>query len=355
MAPVYLALKRCKGVKVTLLATAQHRHMLDQTLSVFNIHPDVDLDLMDADQSPWQLAARLGPAVREALVEISPDVVMVHGDTTSCMFAAMAAFYEHIPVAHVEAGLRTYDLSAPWPEEMNRRLTDPLCRWCFAPTERAADNLRSEHIDEDSIFVTGNTAIDALLLARDINRDNPPEIPDLPAEILNSHRVVLVTCHRRESFGKPLEEMCLALRDIVAQCPDAVVVYPVHPNPNVRGPVEKILSGCDRVHLTGPLAYSQFVYLMERSYFLVTDSGGIQEEAPSLEKPVLVTRDATERPEVIEAGLAKLVGMDRQRIFREAQRLLSEPQAYADMIGKPNPYGQGFAAEEIVRILLESL
>ncbi len=351
MAPVYLALKKDRRAETLLLATAQHRQMLDQVLSVFDINADVDLDLMRPDQTPSEVAARVVRGVQKVLSDMKPDAVLVHGDTTTCLCSAMAAFYEKIPVGHVEAGLRTYNLDAPWPEEMNRRLTDPICRWCFAPTKRAADNLRAERIPEENIFVTGNTVIDALLMVRDMVRRETPEVPGLPQGALDGRRLILVTGHRRESFGKPFEEFCLALKAVVRAHPDTVLVYPVHLNPHVQKPVNDILGGEDRVYLIDPIEYLPFVHLMDRCHLIITDSGGIQEEAPSLGKPVLVTRAVTERPEAMEAGLAKLVGTDQSRIVAEAGKLLTDPDAYAAMSGGRNPYGDGRASQKIVDVL----
>ena len=351
MAPVYLALRADERTAVQLIATAQHRRMLDQVLSVFGIVPDVDLDLMQPDQHPRDVAARVVESVGRVLAETRPDAVLVHGDTTTCLFAALAAFYERIDAGHVEAGLRTYDFAAPWPEEMNRRLTDPICRWCFAPTVRAADNLRAERIRQENIFVTGNTVVDALLIARDRARRGSVDVPNLPPAATVGRRLILVTGHRRESFGRPFEAFCLALRDIVAAHRDTVVVYPVHLNPNVQRPVRAILSGQERIHLIEPLEYLPFVALMDRCHLIITDSGGIQEEAPSLHKPVLVTRAVTERPEAMEAGLAILVGTSRERIVREASRLLEDDAAYAEMARGENPYGDGRASRRIVDIL----
>jgi UDP-N-acetylglucosamine 2-epimerase len=355
MAPVYLAIKARTEMRVSLLATAQHRQMLDQVLSIFGITPDVDLDVMRPDQRLPELSARLIVGVREALAGLKPDAVLVHGDTTTCLMATLAAFYERIPVGHVEAGLRTYNFAAPWPEEMNRRLADAITRWCFAPTLRAADNLRAERIPEQHIFVTGNTVIDALLMACEMTRRHRPSLPELPERALDGHRLILVTGHRRESFGKPFEQFCLALRDIVRAHADTVLVYPVHLNPNVQRPVNEILGAVDRIHLIRPVDYLQFVYLMDRSYLIITDSGGVQEEAPSLHKPVLVTREATERPEAVEAGLAKLVGTCRETIVAQAGSLLCDAGVYADMTRGQNPYGNGKAGEEIARILASTL
>ncbi len=351
MAPVLLALRRDPGWRATLVATAQHREMLDQASAAFGIVPDVDLDLMRPEQTLAEVTSRVVLGVEEALRKIRPDIVLVHGDTTTCLSAALAAFYEGIPVGHVEAGLRTYAFGAPWPEEMNRRLTDPLCRWCFAPTARAAGNLRAERIPEENIFVVGNTVVDALLLAIGKVRAGSPAIPDLPDGALEGRRLILVTGHRRESFGEPLRELCLALREIVRRHPDTALVYPVHLNPSVQRPVREILGGQERIHLVPPTDYLSFVSLLDRSYLIITDSGGIQEEAPSLHKPVLVTRKASERPEAIERGMARLVGTSFDLLVEEASRLLGDADAYARMATGTNPYGDGRAAERIVEVL----
>lgn len=355
MAPVYLALRDNPRVQVKLIATAQHREMLDQALGVFGITSDIDLDIMQPNQSLQQVSSNVILGVQKSLSELKPDAVLVQGDTTTCLCSALSAFYERIPIGHVEAGLRTYNFAAPWPEEMNRRLVDPICRWCWAPTDRGADNLLSERIPEENIFITGNTVIDALFIARDIVHRCKPEISGLPVEVLDGRRLILVTGHRRESFGKPFEEFCLALRQLAEEHRDTVFVYPVHLNPNVQKPVRKILSKKDTIYLIPPIGYLPFVYLMDRSYFIITDSGGIQEEAPSLHKPVLVTRTMTERPEAVEAGLAKLVGTSREKILGEASRLLSDPEVYAKMSQGHNPYGDGNASKRIVNILMSTL
>jgi len=355
MAPVYLRLTEDPRVEVHLLVTAQHRQMLDQILSAFGIAADVDLDLMEPGQSLAGVAAKVVQGVQAALNRMKPDAVLVHGDTSTCLFSAIAAFYEQIPVGHVEAGLRTYDFQAPWPEEMNRRLVDPISRWCFAPTEGAARNLREERIPGENVYVTGNTIVDALLLAREIVRAHAPAVSELPEVALDAKRMILVTGHRRESFGKPFEEFCLALREIVRTHEDTVVVYPVHLNPNVQKPVRGILGDEDRVHLIEPVEYLPFVYLMDRCHLIITDSGGIQEEAPSLGKPVLVTRDVTERPEAMDAGLALLVGKSRERIVSETTKLLTDEDAYVRMATGENPYGDGRASDRIVEILCSSL
>ena len=354
MAPVYLALRQDPAIETILMATAQHRKLLDQVLEVFGIVPDIDLDLMRPNQELPELSSRLLTGVQHILRETGPDAVLVHGDTSTCLFSALAAFYERIPVGHVEAGLRTCNFDAPWPEEMNRRLTDPICRWCFAPTSSASDNLRAERIPEDRIYITGNTVVDALLRARETVRKSTPQVPELHSVKLEGRKLILVTGHRRESFGKPFEELCLALREIVRMHRNAVIVYPVHLNPNVQRPVHEILGQEDRVHLIPPVEYLQFIYLMDQSHFIITDSGGIQEEAPSLGKPVLVTRNVTERPEAVAAGLARLVGTSREKIVAETSRLLSDKTAYEEMSKGINPYGDGLASGRIVQTLRAS-
>jgi UDP-N-acetylglucosamine 2-epimerase (non-hydrolysing) len=355
LAPVYLAIKSEPHAKVTLVATAQHREMLDQVLSTFSIKADIDLDIMRPNQSLSEVSSKVIVGVQKVLAELKPDAVLVQGDTTTCLCSAIAAFYEQIPVGHVEAGLRTYNLKAPWPEEMNRRLVDPISRWCFAPTSGAAENLRAEQLPAENVFMTGNTIIDALLRARDIVRQHRPKIPELADGLFDEHRLILVTGHRRESFGKAFEEFCKALRHIVQDHKDTVLVYPVHLNPNVQKPVHEILGKLDRVHLISPVEYLQFVYLMDRSYLIITDSGGIQEEAPTLHKPVLVTREVTERPEAVDAGLAKLVGTSKERITTEASHLLTDTDAYTSMSHGGNPYGDGRASERIVEILSSTI
>jgi UDP-N-acetylglucosamine 2-epimerase len=351
MAPVYLAMKKDPRTDVSLVTTAQHREMLDQVFSVFGIRPDLDMDLMQPNQSLGELSARILVHMRDALQTVRPDIVLVHGDTSTCLFSALAAFYEKIPIAHVEAGLRTYNLKSPWPEEMSRRLTDPLCRWCFAPTQGAAENLRAERIPEENIIVTGNTVVDALLLARDKVYGKPPTLREIPPGTLDDRRLILVTGHRRESFGKPLKDLCMALREIVAAHEDTVLIYPAHLNPNVKAPVFELLGGLDRIHLIKPVKYLEFVYLMDRSNLIITDSGGIQEEAPTFGKPVLVAREVTERPEAMANGLAKLVGTSRERIIREATLLLEDETAYRRMCQGNNPYGDGQASKRILESL----
>lgn len=353
MAPIYLALQRDPAFQTTLLATAQHRELLDQVLTVFGITPDIDLNLMQPHQTLSGLSAAILTKVQQVLADTRPDVVLVHGDTATCLFSTLAAFYEKIPVGHVEAGLRTYNFDAPWPEEMNRRLVDPICKWCFAPTDGAAENLRSEKIPENQIYVTGNTVVDALLTIRDIVRSQPVVVPGLSMKEIDGKKLILVTGHRRESFGGPFEELCLALRDIVRKHNETVIVYPVHLNPNVQKPVYDILGKEKRIYLIPPVEYLPFIFLMDLCHIIITDSGGIQEEAPSMGKPVLVTRDVTERPEALAAGLSLLVGTHRDKIMTETSRLLSDDSVYEKMAKGTNPYGDGLASNRIVQVLRE--
>lgn len=344
MAPVIRALRSEPWAEVRVLATAQHRQMLDQVLDAFAIVPDVDLDIMAPDQTLPELTSRLLSRLDEVFARERPDVVLIQGDTTTVMTAAMAAFYRHIAVGHVEAGLRTGDLQNPFPEEMNRIVAGRLSRWHFAPTAGARDNLLREGFDPASVHVTGNTVIDALLEV--VQREVP-----LPVEVPEGRRMLLVTAHRRENFGAPFREVCEAVRDIADRHADVHVVYPVHPNPNVSGPAHEILSGHARIVLCPPLDYLPFVAAMKRAHLILTDSGGVQEEAPALGKPVLVMRQETERPEAVEAGVVKLVGPVRDAIVAEASRLLDDTEAYARMARGVSPYGDGRAAGRIVDIL----
>ncbi len=353
LAPVIVRLRgRPELGRCLVCSTGQHREMLDQTLKTFGIVPDMDLDVMLSGQSLAALAARLFWKIDAVLESEEPSWVLVQGDTLSAMVAAVVAFYRRIKVAHVEAGLRTYDRWAPFPEEINRTFVSHVADLHFAPTERAARNLRREGVPADRIHVTGNTVVDALLWVRDWVRRRPPSgLPKGLPSALDGGRLVLVTGHRRESFGSGLENICLALRDIARRHADSIIVYPVHLNPNVREPVWRILGNEPRVCLTDPLPYQTLVYLMDRCYCVLTDSGGIQEEAPSLGKPVLVMRDTTERPEGIEAGVARLVGTRRASIVARACELLSDDAAYRDMARPVNPYGDGSASERIVELL----
>jgi UDP-N-acetylglucosamine 2-epimerase (non-hydrolysing) len=358
MAPVILALRREASVDCRVCVTAQHRQMLDQVMEVFGIRPDVDLDLMRADQSLAEFSSRALSALDGYLAEDRPDLVLVQGDTTTVFCATLASFYRQIPVGHVEAGLRTWDLSAPWPEEANRVLTTRLAALHFAPTTWSRDNLKREGVPARRIRVTGNPVIDALKLVLPRAREECAEIPglSLPEEDgKGRRRLVLITGHRRESFGGGFEQICRAIAELAKSHRDVDFVYPVHLNPKVREPVGRILGGAEggrsrlsNVHLLGPLSYLPFVALMARSDVVLTDSGGIQEEAPSLGKPVLVMRDTTERPEGVTAGTVKLVGTDRRRIVEEVSRLLEDERAYRRMAGARNPYGNGRSAEKIV-------
>jgi len=357
LAPLILALRRESAVQCRVCVTAQHREMLDQVLQAFEITPDDDLDLMKPNQSLGRLTATAIDAIDGYLRSEKPDIVVVQGDTTTTFSSALAAFYNDVPVAHVEAGLRTRNLKAPWPEEANRVLTSRLSTLHFAPTETNRRNLLEEGVAPDQIHVTGNTVIDALLLARDKVRLQTPDIRQLPRQLFQDERetlVVLITGHRRESFGAGLESMCLAIDRLARMFSGVHFVYPVHRNPNVRAAVEKILRPLDNLHLIEPLEYLPFVALMDRSVFILTDSGGIQEEAPSLGKPVLVMREATERPEAIQAGVVKLIGTRTEDIVWEAAHLLTDESSRRAMSKAMNPYGDGRASERIVKVLLES-
>jgi len=349
LAPVIHELARHpKEFEPTALVTAQHRHMLDQVLRVFDIRPDHDLDLMRPGQSLADVTVGVLRGVERVLRRVRPDMVMVQGDTTSALAAALAAFYQQIPVGHVEAGLRTRDKYSPYPEEMNRRLVSSLADLHFAPTRTARENLLREGVPRGRIHVTGNTVVDALKAMR---RSRVAWYVPVLDKIAPEQRVILVTAHRRESFGPGFESICHALRMIVERNPHVEVVYPVHLNPNVRKPVRRILGGVSRVHLIKPLDYLPFVRLMERSYLILTDSGGIQEEAPALGKPVLVMRDVTERPEAVEAGTAKLVGTDAETIATATERLLCVGAAYRKMARARNPFGDGRASARIAGAL----
>ena len=350
LAPVILELdKNKKRVENLVCVTAQHREMLDQVLEWFRIEPHYDLNLMQPDQGLAAFASQSLMGLSKMLQEVHPDVVLVQGDTTTAMMAALAAFYQRIPVGHVEAGLRTQNRYNPFPEEINRRMASILTTYHFAPTERAAAALSTEQVPEEYIFVTGNTVVDALLMT--VNRPVNLEL-DFSLE---GRRLVLVTAHRRESFGAPFEMLCLALRDLVERNTYVEIVYPVHLNPNVREPVERILAGQSRIHLLEPLRYEQFVHLMKNAYLILTDSGGIQEEAPVLGKPTLVMRETTERPEAVEAGTARMVGTDRHRIVTETERLIHSEDEYQKMAEVGSPFGDGHAAERIVDIIFTRL
>jgi len=353
LCPLALALRQHPGFQPHVCVTGQHRQMLDQVLDVFRVVPDVDLDLMQPDQTLAGLTARSIQALDDYLIRYQPDMVIVQGDTTTSFCAALAAFYRHIPAGHVEAGLRTWNKRAPFPEEINRVMTSRLADLHFAPTAWARGNLLQEGVPEDRVFITGNTVIDALQIAVEEVRRNPPEIPGLPRELRNGdpRPLVLITAHRRENFGDGLRHLCAALSDLSSRFPDTAFVYPVHWNPNVRRPVLGLLGGRPNVHLLDPLPYLPFVALMDRSRLVLTDSGGIQEEAPALGKPVLVLRDATERPEALEAGTAKLVGTTTGGIVESVAALLTNEAAFTRMATACNPYGDGHACARIIRVL----
>jgi UDP-N-acetylglucosamine 2-epimerase (non-hydrolysing) len=377
LAPVILKLREQSQLEFRVCVTAQHREMLDQVLTIFGIQPDIDLNLMRHRQSLADLTSRAINALDGYFNKEKPDLVLIQGDTTTVFCAALASFYNKISVGHVEAGLRTGNLFSPWPEEANRLLASRLTTLHFAPTETARQNLLREGIPGERIAVTGNTVIDALFMALEKVRKSPPIIPELPDFLQASSRqrqagprLVLITGHRRENFGKGFENICRAIADMTEKFPKVHFVYPVHMNPNVRTQVMKILGNhghpqprpgakkasrlCSRasnLHLIEPLPYLEFVGLMERSTLILTDSGGIQEEAPSLGKPVLVMRETTERPEAVEAGTAHLVGTNRETILKAVSRLLTDESAYQEMSRAHNPYGDGKAAERIVRII----
>lgn len=350
MAPVVRALKtRPDRAQTIVCATAQHRQMLDQVMGVFGIVPDIDLDLMRPDQTLAELSAVSMMKLDEAVASVTPDAVLVQGDTTTAMIAALAAFYRKVPVGHVEAGLRTGDLYRPFPEEVNRRVISCLARWNFAPTGTAARALLAAGVPRETIHLTGNTVIDALLEITG-RAEEPGDAPSFPSP---GHRLVLVTAHRRESFGRPFEDLCRALRELAERVEDIEILYPVHLNPNVQAPVRRILGDAPRVRLIEPLGYPAFARLMKRATLILTDSGGIQEEAPALGVPVLVMREETERPEAVEAGVSRLVGTDPVKIVGEAQRLLGSERARKEMSRGGSPFGDGHAAERIVRVLLD--
>lgn len=355
MAPVVKELQRHPvHFETKVCVTAQHRQMLDQVLDLFGIQPDYDLDIMKPGQSLTDVTCNVLQGLAPVLEEFRPDVVLVHGDTTTTMAASLAAYYQKIDVGHVEAGLRTGNIYSPWPEEMNRRLAGTITRYHFAPTERSRNNLLQEGVANVSIYITGNTVIDALLDVVDKVR-NDSALRDTMAtrfRFLNpDKRLILVTGHRRENFGDGFENICQALKEIASANPDVEIVYPVHLNPNVQEPVHRILTDCQSVHLIEPQDYLPFVYLMDRSYIIITDSGGVQEEAPSLGKPVLVMRDTTERPEAVTAGTVKLVGTNKERIVAEASELIWNQASYKRMSLAHNPYGDGLSASRIREIL----
>ena len=359
MAPLVKQLAtRADLFETRVCVTAQHRAMLDQILEAFDIRPHYDLDIMTGGQDLYDITTHVLAGIRPVLREFEPDTVLIQGDTTTTFATALAAYYERIDVGHVEAGLRTGNIYSPYPEEVNRQLTTRLSKYHFAPTPLNRDNLLKENVDPENITVTGNTVIDALMMVAarlesdSARRDRVVENiqrAGLGREILESaNKIVLITGHRRESFGAGFVNICEAIRDLAGKHNNVEMVYPVHLNPNVREPVEKILSGIDNVHLIEPVSYEEFIYLMNKAYLLLTDSGGVQEEAPALGKPVLVMRENTERPEAVEAGTAMLVGTDRGEIIARTDELLGDAGAYRRMATATNPYGDGTAAEQIV-------
>jgi len=358
MAPVVLALKQAKNIETIVCVTAQHRQMLDQVLNLFEIEPEYDLDLMAPNQDLFDITSKVLLGLREVFRDSKPDIVLVHGDTTTCLAASLAAFYAGIQIGHVEAGLRTGNLKAPFPEEANRTLVGRLANYHFAPTETAKSNLLKEGVPQQNIVVTGNTVIDALLIVRDKVNQLADTVwieqfgTELFQTILNPKRkLILITGHRRENFGQGFVDLCGAIKQLAETHSDWDLIYPVHLNPNVQKPVYEILSESKNVYLISPLDYAPFVWLMDRSDLILTDSGGIQEEGPSLGKPVLVMREVTERPEAVEAGTVLLVGTDKHKIVDGIESVLADAKIYKKMSTSHNPYGDGKACNRIVNIL----
>jgi UDP-N-acetylglucosamine 2-epimerase (non-hydrolysing) len=364
MAPVVKAFQAERGrFETRVCVTAQHREMLDQVLEIFGIKPDYDLDLMRPNQDLYDISARILLGMKSVLLDFEPELVLVHGDTTTSTMAALSAFYMQIPVGHVEAGLRTHNIYSPWPEEMNRQLTSRIATYHFAPTNLSRENLLGERVPTENIIVTGNTVIDALYLALEKIHESQDILEDIRRRIENSgypnlypvergkRKLIIITGHRRENFGSGFENMCSAIREIALANANFDLIYPVHLNPNVQLPVHKILDGVANVYLIPPLEYLPFIYLLENSYLVLTDSGGIQEEAPSLGKPVLVMRDTTERPEAVEAGTVKLIGTNSHEIVVEVSRLIGDDDYYKKMANAVNPYGDGLASKRIIEFL----
>jgi UDP-N-acetylglucosamine 2-epimerase (non-hydrolysing) len=362
MAPLCLALKKCPDLETLVCVTGQHREMLDQVMSVFGLVPDIDLDIMKKNQDLSDITSRILLNMREIFQLHKPDLLVVHGDTTTTMTSAMAAFYAGIPVAHVEAGLRTHDIMAPFPEEFNRRLASISAQFHFAPTALSKANLIAENISSEQVWLTGNTVIDALYWV--IGKiENSSSLEESLNTFISSHlkfnwherRYVLITGHRRENFGQGFLDICKAIKNLAEQHPTVHFVYPVHLNPNVQTPVNSLLGDLENVHLIQPLGYESFVYLLSKCYIVLTDSGGIQEEAPSLGKPVLVMRDVSERPEAIAAGTVKLVGTNVESIVENITTLIEQPDIYETMSKSHNPYGDGKACGKIVEIIKDQL
>lgn len=358
MAPLIKEFQKSKDrFEVKVCVTAQHRQMLDQVLDIFDINPEYDLNIMSPGQDLYDITSKVLLGMRNILEEFEPDIVVVHGDTTTSMAAGISAFYHHTKIAHVEAGLRTHNLQSPWPEEMNRQITDRICDYYFAPTEQSRQNLILEGISEEKIFVVGNTIVDALLNVLGMIESDPKMEAQLKQTLMDggyritSRPYILVTGHRRENFGDGFLNICKALKEIAIHHPDIDIVYPVHLNPNVQEPVYELLSDIRNIYLIRPLEYLPFVVLMSNSHFILTDSGGIQEEAPSLGKPVLVMRDTTERPEAVTAGTVELVGTDTIRIVESCTSLLNDQDYYNRMSEAHNPYGDGNACKKIIDII----
>ncbi|MEO1958400.1 MAG: UDP-N-acetylglucosamine 2-epimerase (non-hydrolyzing) [Nautiliaceae bacterium] len=353
MAPVIKKLKEKNIFDVKICVTAQHREMLDKVLKILEIIPDYDLNIMKKNQDLYDITSNILLNLKDVFDDFKPDLIMVHGDTTTTFSASLAAFYQKIDIAHIEAGLRSGNIYSPYPEEANRKMTSVLVKYHFAPTLKAKENLLKEGVSEKNIIVTGNTVIDSLLwVVKKIENDS--KLKEKILKRLNfsfDSKFILVTGHRRENFGRGFLNICEALKEITLKHKDINIVYPVHLNPNVREPVNKILKGIENIRLIEPLNYLEFVYLMKKSYLILTDSGGVQEEAPSLNKPVLVMKDTTERPEGIEAGCLKLVGTDKEKIIKEVEKLLNDKNEYEKMSKCKNPYGDGKASDRIVKFL----
>lgn len=360
MAPLVKSFEKEKTIELKVCVTAQHREMLDQVLQIFDIKPDFDLNIMKKGQDLYDITSEILLGLRNVFEEFKPDIILVHGDTTTTSASSLAAFYNKIKVGHVEAGLRTGDIYSPWPEEVNRQITGVLANYHFAPTIMSQNNLLKENKNPKNIIVTGNTVIDALFLALDKIKNNDKikneiiKSINLQYKIISDKKIILVTGHRRENFGKGFINICEALKVLASNNPNIDIVYPVHLNPNVQKPVKDILSNTSNVYLISPLQYEQFIYMMNKSYFIITDSGGVQEEAPSLGKPVLVMRSTTERPEAVKAGTVKLVGTSKENIIKEAQKLLDDKVEYEKMSKAHNPYGDGNACKKIVNFIKEA-
>lgn len=352
MAPVVLELqKHADRIQTIVAVTAQHRQMLDQVLDLFQITPDYDLDIMSQGQTLYDITTKSLMGLKDVLAKEKPDLVLVHGDTTTTFAGALASYYQQVPIGHVEAGLRTGDIYSPFPEEMNRKLTGAIAAIHFAPTATAKANLLKENVNPSHIYVTGNTVIDALMTTVAGDYDFGDDLKDVD---FHNHRVILLTTHRRENLGEPMRHIYKALRRIIEEIPDTEIVFPVHRNPLVRKVVEEELAGVDRIHLIDPMEYEPFANLMSLSSLVLTDSGGIQEEAPSLGKPVLVLRNTTERPEAVEAGTVRLIGTDKDVVYAETKRLLTDQAAYDAMSNAVNPYGDGKASQRIVQAILHA-